>query len=86
MADDSHRIGASRISGGAELLRQISGVGGVSGRAPAAERGSVTSAGGSGGGMRGNFGPRGSRVLPPDVPVEQLDRMAARGTYLDILV
>jgi hypothetical protein len=84
MADDSNRIGASpRVSGGAELLRQITG---VSGGAPAAERGSVASAGGGGTSARGNFGPRGNRILPPDVPVEQLDRKAARGTYLDILV
>ncbi len=31
-------------------------------------------------------GPRGSRMLSPDVSVDQLDRSAPRGTYLDILV
>ncbi len=32
------------------------------------------------------FGRRGTRVLSPDISVDQLDRSAPRGTYLDILV
>ena len=32
------------------------------------------------------FGRRGTRMLSPEVSVDQLDRSAPRGTYLDILV
>lgn len=31
-------------------------------------------------------GPRGMRMLSPDTPLDQLDRSAPRGSYLDILV
>jgi hypothetical protein len=31
-------------------------------------------------------GPRGNRILPADFPLDRLDRNAARGTYIDILV
>ena len=31
-------------------------------------------------------GPRGRRMLAADTPLDQLDRTAPRGTYLDILV
>lgn len=84
MADDSNRIG-SRGASGLELLRQISGVGAPT--SGGGTSGSVAAASGSGGSPpRGAFGPRGSRVLPADFPEDQLDRRAARGTYLDILV
>lgn len=83
MADDFNRIGSSRISSGLELLRPASGVG-----APASDGGAVTAAtGGHPSATAGNaFGPRGNRILPADTPLSQLDRRAARGTYLDILV
>lgn len=42
-------------------------------------------ASGTRGGPRPN-GPRGLRMLSPDTPLDQLDRSAPRGTYLDILV
>lgn len=81
MADDSNRIGTSRTSS-LELLRQIGSVG-----APAsADSGSINATGGGATTARGAYGPRGNRILPADTPVDQLDRKAARGTYLDILV
>ncbi len=84
MADDSNRIGSSRASSGVDLLRQLSGVGGAGSGTPAAPVEPAAAAGGNT--PRGAFGPRGSRMLPADFPEEQLDRRAARGTYLDILV
>lgn len=80
MADESNRIGSS--SGGADLLRPVLGGGKVGQR-------EVVGAGGASasGGQRGPMGgPRGNRILPADYPLDQLDRRAARGTYLDILV
>lgn len=32
------------------------------------------------------YGPRGQRVLPADFPIDMLDRLAPRGTYVDLLV
>lgn len=94
MADDSNRIGSSRGgSSGMDLLRELGRIGGVGGggggASPSAVTGvdGVSSTSGSGGGGRsGMGGPRGSRVLPADFPVDQLDRQAARGTYIDLLV
>lgn len=85
MADDSNRIGTSRVSTGLGQVRKISGVAG------AASGGSGAFSIDGGGAEptttpRGSFGPRGSRMLPADYPEDQLDRRAARGTYLDILV
>lgn len=81
MAEDSNRIGISRIASGLDQIRKSSGVGAIS----SADTGSVT--GGSGNPTYGPMGgPRGNRVLPADYPLDQLDRKAARGTYLDILV
>ncbi|NFV81368.1 hypothetical protein [Magnetospirillum aberrantis] len=87
MADNQTRIGSSLPTTGMDLLRQISGVGSVSPTTGGGGGGAVAATGGgSGGGQAGAFGPRGSRVLPADYPMDQLDRSAARGTYLDILV
>lgn len=87
MADDSNRIGSSRGPSGLDLLRQISGVGGSASAGAAGGAGTVAASGGSAAPTpRGAFGPRGSRMLPADFPEDQLDRRAARGTYLDILV
>ncbi|HLO75544.1 MAG TPA: hypothetical protein VK196_03715 [Magnetospirillum sp.] len=83
MADDSNRIGSSRVSSGFDLLRPASG----GGTATSGEAATVTAAsGGNTAGARGAYGPRGNRMLPADTPLDQLDRRAARGTYLDILV
>lgn len=86
MADDSNRIGSSRAgAAGADLLRQIMGSGGTS--PVSANSDIVAQASGGGGADRGALGgPRGNRILPADTPLDQLDRRAARGTYLDILV
>lgn len=84
MADDSSRIGSTRSTLGMDLLRQVSG---VSGAASGAGGGAISAASGSGGtAPRGAFGQRGNRMLPADYPEDQLDRRAARGTYIDILV
>lgn len=83
MADDSNRIGSSGISNASvDLLKQALGVGVT----PSGANGGVDSSS-AGGGTRGAVaGARGSRILPADYPLDQLDRRAARGTYLDILV
>ena len=83
MADDSNRIGSARVStatAGLGQVRRAAGAGGGDG-API-----TVSGGGSARTHTGSFGPRGSRMLPADFPEDQLDRRAARGTYLDILV
>jgi hypothetical protein len=54
----------------------------VDGRAP---RSAATGAR-AGGNSASPSGQRGLRLLSPDTPVDQLDRSAPRGTYLDILV
>lgn len=85
MADDSNRIGSSRAGTvGADLLRQLTGTGATG----TVSAGSDIVARASGGGASGGAlaGPRGNRILPADTPLDQLDRRAARGTYLDILV
>lgn len=84
MSDGSNRIGSSRPSSGMELLRQLSGVGTAGSGTPAAPVAPVAAAGNNT--SHGGFGPRGNRILPADFPLDQLDRRAARGTYLDILV
>lgn len=82
MADDSNRIGTSRVSTVTAGLGPVRKAGGFAGEASAASVGS----GGSAPARSGSFGPRGSRMLPADYPADQMDRQAARGTYLDILV
>ncbi|MBR9971833.1 hypothetical protein [Magnetospirillum sulfuroxidans] len=77
MADDL-RIGAS--TAGLDSLKQALGLGGGSREVPMA--GAAVSTG-----TRGGIGGKpGNRVLPADFPLDQLDRMARRGTYVDILV
>lgn len=81
MADDN-RIGASSIGSiSAESLKQALGVG-------APKSGGNGDVGASSGGAARNpvRGARGNRILPADFPLDQLDRKAARGTYLDILI
>lgn len=88
MADESNRIGSSRTgSAGMDLLRQL-GVGSTSpASAPSEVAAQVAGSGGGGRADRGAIGgPRGNRILPADYPLDQLDRRAARGTYLDIVV
>lgn len=82
MADDN-RIGSSGISSAsAELLKQALGVG-----APKSSSGGDVGASSAGGAARNPVrGARGNRILPADFPVDQLDRKAARGSYLDILI
>jgi hypothetical protein len=88
MADESNRIGSSRTgSVGTDLLRQL----GIGSTAPvsAPSEGVSQLAGSSGDGRtdKGAIGgPRGNRILPADFPLDQLDRRAARGTYIDIVV
>lgn len=86
MADDSNRIGSSRGNGASmDLLRQLTGVGATTPGLSSSD--GVAQASGGGGAERGALGgPRGNRILPADTPLDQLDRRAARGTYLDILV
>ena len=85
MADDSSRIGSTRSTLGMDLMRQVSGVSGAASGSGGTT--AIAAASGSGGTTpRGAFGPRGSRMLPADFPEDQLDRRAARGTYIDILV
>lgn len=80
---ESNSVGATRGSGGVDLLRQITGAS----AANAGGQGPVVAASSGGGASGGNLaGPRGNRILPADTPLDQLDRRAARGTYIDILV
>lgn len=81
MSDDSNRIAGTRVSPATAGLGSVRKAGG--GDAGAV---SVSGGGGSARARSGAFGPRGSRMLPADYPADQLDRQAARGTYLDILV
>ncbi|MGE5478215.1 MAG: hypothetical protein ACM3Q1_16290 [Bacteroidales bacterium] len=85
MADDSNRIGATRLSTGLGQVRPFAG-GGVSVSGNAGDTAVQASGDSAPAAPRGSFGPRGSRMLPADYPLDQLDRRAARGTYLDILV
>ncbi|MGE5514272.1 MAG: hypothetical protein ACM31D_00465 [Bacteroidota bacterium] len=85
MADDSTRIGTSSVSTGLGQVRRVAGVGAPS----SGDSGPVSVDGGGGASSPASnrsFGPRGSRMLPSNFPLDQLDRRAARGTYLDILV
>lgn len=95
MADQSNRIGSSpRPAGnGLDLLRQALGVPQTPANPAAKTQVSKTQgsrksdrAGSAWSGGRLVLGPRGSRILPADYPVELLDANAVRGTYLDILV
>lgn len=77
MADD---LRVSSTSGGLDTIKQALGLGSGSREVPMA--GAATSSG-----QRGAIGGKpGNRVLPADFPLDQLDRRARRGTYLDILV
>lgn len=81
MADSPGSIGTGRS--GADALAQALGLD----RASPRTGGSATISAAGGGTVGGRpTQPRGMRMLSPDVPVESLDRMAPRGTYLDILV
>jgi hypothetical protein len=82
MSGESNRIsGSSRI--GSPIIERVR---------PAATSESAVPSPGADTGLKAGvdngsrFGPRGSRMLPADYPVENLDRRAQRGTYLDILV
>jgi hypothetical protein len=75
---DINRVGGPSTGSGLESIRQSLGLGTPVAQAPAAS-GRRTDPGAIG-------GPRGNRILPADFPLDQLDRRAARGTYLDILV
>jgi len=77
---DINRVGPQGSGLNLDSLRQSLGLGApaAAGR-PAAVRGGRADPGAIG-------GPRGNRILPADFPLDQLDRRAARGTYLDILV
>lgn len=78
MADDFGKIGGSGTSG-IDMLKDVLGMNTPRGGADAASASSSS-------GGRGGVGPRGMRMLAPDVDVEKLDRNVQRGTYLDILV
>ncbi|KAF0224083.1 MAG: hypothetical protein FD176_1481 [Rhodospirillaceae bacterium] len=77
MADDL-RISSS--TAGLDSLKQALGLGAGSREVPMAGATVSTGARGGIGGKPGN------RILPADFPLDQLDRRARRGTYLDILV
>ncbi|HSV27944.1 MAG TPA: hypothetical protein VLL76_00255 [Candidatus Omnitrophota bacterium] len=81
MANDI-KIGGS-ATGGIDALKEALGLNPRGGGAAvtSSSSGASSSAGG-----RGGYGPRGMRMLPADVPVESLDRNAAPGTYIDILI
>ncbi|MCA1909444.1 MAG: hypothetical protein LDL39_13890 [Magnetospirillum sp.] len=65
---------------GLDSIKQALGLGAGSREVPMAGAASDSSTRGAIGGKPGN------RILPPDFPLDQLDRRARRGTYLDILV
>ena len=83
MADDL-RIGTA-ASSGLNALRDAMGLGG-GGRASASGDLAAVAASGSSAGRGAIGGPPGNRDLPADFPLDQLDRRARRGTYLDLLV
>lgn len=77
MADD-FRI--SSTASGLDTIKQALGLGAGSREVPMAGAAAST-------GQRGAIGGKpGNRVLPADFPLDQLDRRARRGTYLDLLV
>lgn len=73
-----NRVGARSAGSGLETIRQSLGLSTPTTQAPMAS-GRRADPGAIG-------GPRGNRILPADFPLDQLDRRAARGTYLDIYV
>ena len=77
MADD---LRISSTSSGLDTIKQALGLGTGSREVPMAGAANAASQRGAIGGKPGN------RILPPDFPLDQLDRRARRGTYLDILV
>lgn len=77
MVDTSRGIGSAGQGAG------ISGVRETVGRDTRTSRGVFPASSGMQGATPN--GPRGRRMLSPDTPVENLDRLAPRGTYLDIL-
>ncbi|CAA7621488.1 conserved hypothetical protein [Magnetospirillum sp. LM-5] len=82
-----NRVGGSSTGSGLESIRQSLGLGTPVAQAPAASGRNLGVAAIGGRVDPGAIGgPRGNRILPADFPLDQLDRRAARGTYLDILV
>lgn len=82
MADDNTRISPlSGLFSNTAPLREVSGI-------RPTTSGTTNTATSSGETSQRNpaTGPRGNRILPANYPLDQLDRRAARGTYLDILV
>ncbi|TAN66462.1 MAG: hypothetical protein EPN20_07150 [Magnetospirillum sp.] len=77
MVDSSGVIGSAGQGG------SVTGIRDTFSRDPRTSRGAATGGGGAQGATP--HGPRGRRMLSPDTPVENLDRAAPRGTYLDIL-
>ncbi|HTH16137.1 MAG TPA: hypothetical protein VL974_05750 [Magnetospirillum sp.] len=82
MADDGTRISPlSGLFSNTAPVRQISGV------APSSSGTTNTASSSNDTAPRNAVkGQRGNRMLPADYPLDQLDRRAERGTYLDILV
>lgn len=78
MADDFGKIRGGGTSG-IDALKDALGINPRSGGADG-----ISGTGSSGG--KSSVGPRGGRMLRPDVDVETLDKNVPRGTYLDILV
>jgi hypothetical protein len=93
---DINRVGGGSTGSGLESIRQSLGLGTPVAQAPAASgrnidvaaigRNIEVAAIGRRADPGAIGGPRGNRILPADFPLDQLDRRAARGTYLDILV
>lgn len=65
-----------------QSLRQALGQA-IGGPVPATEAADQSNAGTRRGAL---YGPRGKRILPADFPLNLLDRLAPRGTYVDLLV
>lgn len=79
MADDL-RVTSTNVS--LDGLKQALGLGGGVGSREVPMAGASTSSS-----PRGFIGGKpGNRILPADFPLDQLDRRARRGTYVDILV
>lgn len=77
MADD---LRISSTGSGLDTIKTALGLGAGSREVPMAGAATASVDRGAIGGKPG------SRVLPADFPLDQLDRRARRGTYVDILV
>ncbi|CAA7613239.1 hypothetical protein [Magnetospirillum sp. UT-4] len=77
MADDTRISATGARPAGLDIIRQALGGLGTPDTAGSARHAPHRGAIG---------GPPGQRVLPADFPLDQLDRNARRGTYLDILI